>query len=232
MKLVFVGPSLPNARDLAPSGLEIRPPACQGDVMQALQDGATAIGLIDGQFATAAPVWHKELLFALSKGIPVFGAASMGALRAAECAAFGMIGIGQIYDDYASGARVDDADVALIYGPAELGYPPLSIPLVNAEATISNMLRQGAVNAEQYETLRTSAQRLFFKERTWKTIAALSGITFETLDAALKACWVDQKKLDAMALLFAIVKNLPGMAPRDWDFNATPLFRKMYLTGY
>lgn len=232
MKLVFVGPSLPNARDLAPSGLEIRPPACQGDVMQALQDGATAIGLIDGQFATAAPVWHKELLFALSKGIPVCGAASMGALRAAECAAFGMIGIGQIYEDYASGARVDDADVALIYGPAELGYPPLSIPLVNAEATISNMLRQGAVNAEQYETLRTSAQRLFFKERTWKTIAALSGITFETLDAALKACWVDQKKLDAMALLFAIEKNLPGMAPRDWDFNATPLFRKMYLTGY
>lgn len=232
MKLVFVGPSLPNARDLAPSGVEIRPPACQGDVMQALQDGATAIGLIDGQFATAAPVWHKELLFALSKGIAVFGAASMGALRAAECAAFGMIGIGQIYEDYASGARVDDADVALIYGPAELGYPPLSIPLVNAEATISNMLRQGAVNAEQYETLRTSAQRLFFKERTWKTIAALSGITFETLDAALKACWVDQKKLDAMALLFAIEKNLPGMAPRDWDFNATPLFRKMYLTGY
>ncbi|MCI9867509.1 TfuA-like protein [Rhizobium skierniewicense] len=232
MKLVFVGPSLPNARDLAPTGIEIRPPACQGDVMQALQDGATSIGLIDGQFATAAPVWHKELLFALSKGIPVFGAASMGALRAAECAAFGMIGIGQIYEDYASGARVDDADVALIYGPAELGYPPLSIPLVNAEATISNMLREGGVNAEQCEALRTAAQRLFFKDRTWKAIAALSGIAVETLDAALKACWVDQKKLDAMALISAIENNVPEMAPRDWDFNATPLFRKMYLNGY
>jgi hypothetical protein len=229
MKVVFVGPSLPNARDLAPSGIEIRPPACQGDVMQALQDGATAIGLIDGQFATAAPVWHKELLFALSKDVCVFGAASMGALRAAECSAFGMIGIGQIYQDYASGARVDDADVALIYGPAGLGYPPLSIPLVNAEATISNMLRQGAMDAQQCDSLRTSAQRLFFKERTWKTIAALSGIAFETLDAALKECWVDQKKLDAMALLFAIEKNVPEMAPRDWQFNATPLFRKMYL---
>ena len=232
MKVVFVGPSLPTARGLAPPGIEVRPPACQGDVMRALQDGATAIGLIDGQFATAAPVWHKELLFALLKDISVFGAASMGALRAAECAAFGMIGIGQIYEDYASGARVDDADVALIYGPAELGYPPLSIPLVNAEATISNMLRHGAVNADECESLRTSAQRLFFKERTWKTMAALSGISFETLDAALKECWVDQKKLDAMALLFAIEKKAPGMAPRDWDFNATPLFRKMYLTSY
>lgn len=232
MKLVFVGPSLPNARDLAPSGIEIRPPACQGDVMQALQDGATAIGLIDGQFATAAPVWHKELLFALSKDIPVFGAASMGALRAAECAAFGMIGVGQIYDDYASGARVDDADVALIYGPAELGYPPLSIPLVNAEATIRNMQRQGAMDTEQCEKLCTTAQRVFFKDRTWKTIAELSGITFATLNAALKDCWVDQKKLDAMALLFAIDNKVPQTAPRDWHFNATPLFRKMYLTGY
>lgn len=231
MKIVFVGPSLPNARDLAPSGIEIRPPACQGDVMQALQDGATAIGLIDGQFATAAPVWHKELLFALSKNIPVFGAASMGALRAAECAAFGMIGIGQIYEDYASGVRVDDADVALIYGPAELGYPPLSIPLVNAEATISNMLRHGAMDAERCETLCTTAQRLFFKNRTWKTMAELSGIKVERLNAALKDYWVDQKKLDAMALLFAIEKNVAEMAPRDWHFNATPLFRKMYLTG-
>ena len=229
MKLVFVGPSLPNARDLAPSGLEIRPPACQGDVMQALQDGATAIGLIDGQFATAAPVWHKELLFALSKGIPVCGAASMGALRAAECAAFGMIGIGQIYEDYASGARVDDADVALIYGPAELGYPPLSIPLVNAEATISNMLRQGAVNAEQYETLRTSAQRIFFKERTWKNIAETANLAWPPVAAMVKGCWIDQKRLDAIALMKAVQTIQPIDAPqREWIFNATPTWRAMY----
>lgn len=94
------------------------------------------------------------------------------------------------------------------------------------------MLREGGVNAEQCEALRTAAQRLFFKDRTWKAIAALSGIAVETLDAALKACWVDQKKLDAMALISAIENNVPEMAPRDWDFNATPLFRKMYLTGY
>ena len=88
MKVVFVGPSFPDIGKL--SDVEIRPPACQGDVMRAVRDGATAIGLIDGQFEFVAPVWHKELLFALSQNIGVFGAASMGALRAAECAAFGM----------------------------------------------------------------------------------------------------------------------------------------------
>lgn len=229
MKVVFVGPSLPTAHDLAAPGIDIRPPACQGDVMQAVKDGATAIGLIDGQFGMAAPVWHKELLFALSKDIPVCGAASMGALRAAECAAFGMMGLGRIYEDYASGARVDDADVALIHGPAELGYQPLSIPLVNAEATISNMLRRGAMDGQECERLCKSAQRLFFKERTWRRIAHLSDINFERLDTALKDCWVDQKKRDAITLLLAIEKDRPPVSPRDWQFNATPLFRRMYL---
>ncbi len=229
MKVVFVGPSLPNACNMAADGIDIRPPACQGDVMQAVADGAAAIGLIDGQFATAAPVWHKELLFALSKNIPVYGAASMGALRAAECAAYGMTGIGKIFEDYASGARVDDADVALIYGPAELGYPPLSIPLVNAEATIANMAQLGLMEEVHCDKLRSAASQLFFKRRSWKTIAELAGVEFEMLMRALKLGWVDQKKLDAMALLEAFSTDLPKCQPSDWQFQATPLFRSMYL---
>ena len=48
-------------------------------------------------------MWHKEILFALSEGIDVYGAASMGALRAAELDAFGMRGIGDVYSAYAEG---------------------------------------------------------------------------------------------------------------------------------
>ena len=59
MKVFFVGPSLPDAEAYADSTMVIRPPACQGDVMRALEEGATAIGLIDGQFEFVAPVWHK-----------------------------------------------------------------------------------------------------------------------------------------------------------------------------
>ena len=56
-----------------------------------------AIGLIDGVFLDVPAVWHRELLWALSEGVHVFGAASMGALRAAELAPFGMRGVGTIF---------------------------------------------------------------------------------------------------------------------------------------
>ena len=52
-----------------------------------------AIGVIDGYFDGVPSVWHKEILWALSQGIRVFGGASMGALRAAELDGFGMTGV-------------------------------------------------------------------------------------------------------------------------------------------
>jgi len=41
------------------------------------------IGVIDG-YLRWATVWHKEILWAMAEGIHVFGAASIGALRAAD----------------------------------------------------------------------------------------------------------------------------------------------------
>ena len=73
--------------------------------MSAVSAGATVIGIVDGYFEYVAPVWHKEILYALSSGCTVLGAASMGALRACECAAFGMRGIGRIFEDYREGVR-------------------------------------------------------------------------------------------------------------------------------
>lgn len=228
MKTIFVGPSLPDARDYAAPDIDLRPPACQGDVMRALADGATAIGIIDGQFAMAAPVWHKELLYALSNKVRVFGAASMGALRAAECAAFGMVGIGRIFEDFASCKRVDDADVALTYGPAELGYPATSLPLVNVQATLARMLQKQMVNATEYNLLNDAACQIFFKRRTWKAIAQAANMDFDRLKAVVDICWIDQKRLDALELIQAMQGDLAPAVDMEWQFNATPLFRKMY----
>ena len=228
MKVIFVGPSLPDAEAFADDTMVIRPPACQGDVVRALEDGAVAIGLIDGQFEFVAPVWHKELLFALSRGVPVFGAASMGALRAVECQAYGMVGIGRIFNDYASGRRVEDADVALLHGPAELGYPPLSVPLVNIDATIEAAIDQGVIGGEVALRLSQAARRLFFKDRTWRRVAETSGIAIEQVRTLVAAAWTDQKRRDAMELMRAIAGTPSSTVMADWSFNATPLWRKLY----
>ena len=56
----------------------------------------------------------------------------MGALRAAECAAYGMEPVGEMARAYASGRLDDDAAVALVHAPPEFGSQPMSEPLVDA----------------------------------------------------------------------------------------------------
>ena len=128
--IVFAGPSLPPAdRDSFPD-VEFRAPVGQGDVWRAIEDGPSAIGIIDGYFEGVPSVWHKEILLALSKGIPVAGAASMGALRAAELDTYGMTGIGAIYEAYRDGVYEDDDEVAVLHGPAETGHVAVTVPTV------------------------------------------------------------------------------------------------------
>jgi len=91
---------------------DFRPPAGQGDLLRAALEYPPAIALIDGIFKDAPTVRHREILWALSAGIPVFGAASMGALRAAELHPFGMRGVGLIFRWYRRYALLPDDAVA------------------------------------------------------------------------------------------------------------------------
>lgn len=230
MKILFIGPSLPDADALYARDIEVRPPAAHGDVLAAVHAGATAIGLVDGNFEHVAPVWHKEILHALDEGVAVFGAASMGALRAAECDHFGMIGIGRIYEDYATGRRIDDADVALLYGPAELGYPPLSLPLVNAEATLDRLEAMEAVDKPCISNLRNAARGLFYKDRTWSAVLESAGKREERdlLLQLIHAESVDQKRDDALELAQVLSHFWPqGPAKQgNWTFRSTAQWRK------
>jgi len=229
MKTVFVGPTLPDASGLTGGEIDIRPPALQGDVFRAVKDGATVIGIVDGYFEYAAPIWHKEILFALAQGVRVFGAASMGALRAVECAAYGMAGIGRIYEMYASGALEDDSAVAQLHAPGELGYRSLSEPLVNVESTLGDMLTRALIGHEERRMLSESARAIFFKQRTWKSILATTPIEAaraEELTRLIAANAVDQKRRDAEELLAAVIATPDAYAapPENWRFHRTTLW--------
>ncbi|MDQ1194764.1 TfuA-like protein [Agrobacterium sp. SORGH_AS 787] len=233
MKLVFVGPTLPDAVNLVPADVEVRGPAKHRDILAAVNDGATVIGLIDGNFEDVAPIWHKEILFALSQGARVYGSSSMGALRAAECAAFGMIGIGKIYSRYASGELVDDSDVAQIHGPREMNYVSLSEPLVNVFATLDDLSLRRELDHAEYASLRTSAELMFFKERTYRAIVANANLpehsSRERLEVLLRTNAINQKRLDGLKLLDAIAAadDKCVQVPADWTFASTMQWRKI-----
>ena len=172
MKALFAGPSLYGdivaGRIAAAPEIVCRGPAAQGDLAAAVLDGATAIGLVDGRYEDVAAPWHKEILFALSEGVAVYGGGSLGALRAVECAPFGMIGVGEIFARYMSGDLVDDSAVAQLHAPAELDYMPLTEALVNVEATIRRLAARGIVDAALAAALAASARALFFKRLTYR----------------------------------------------------------------
>lgn len=240
MKFLFAGPSLAGTAYVpAPAcrpdetglgDLRVCGPAAQGDVGRAVLQGVSAIGLIDGRFEDLASVWHKEILFALSRGVTVLGAASMGALRAAECAAFGMIGIGSIFARYRSGELDDDAAVAQVHAPRELGYAPLSEALVNVEATIDGLCRSKLIDCDESRRLLASARAIFFKHRTMPQVAAGAGLAGRTdlVAGLLSRHKVDQKRIDALMLVDQL-RDLELTPPpqRSWRFAETRLFRSI-----
>lgn len=208
--LVFAGPTISAADITAKLDAVVLPPVSMGDVYRYGRTRPRAIGIIDGYFEGVPSVWHKEILWAIDQGIAVFGAASMGALRAAELQAFGMRGVGTIFEAFRDGLLEDDDEVAIQHGPAEIGYLPLSEPMVNIRATLEHALREGTIERQVSETLSAMAKASFYPERRWRTLlehASAEGLNNEALkalEAWLPQGRVDQKRLDALVMLEAM----------------------------
>jgi len=204
--IIFVGPTLTaeEARARLPGAI-IRPPAAAGEILDlALARTRPArIALIDGYFERMAAVWHKELLLAQERGIAIYGAASMGALRAAELAPFGMIGVGKIFQAFKRGELVADDEVAVAHLPAAQGYRPISDALVN--------LRFGLARAPiTAGPLIELARARFYRERSWKRLvedARAANLPTAKLEAWLRTPPPDQKATDARALLARLARD-------------------------
>jgi hypothetical protein len=156
----------------------------------------------------------------MESGVPVIGGASMGALRGAELHTLGMIGVGRIFEAYASGRIVGDDEVAVLHGPADMDWAPLTIPLVNVRATLLRAVRDGVVGVRTARRLRTRAAGIFYQDRTWRVLieaAADAGdAPRELLDRFLawtSAGYVDLKCSDALQCL-AAAAVLPPTARR------------------
>ena len=169
--VVFTGPTIPayEASDILQA--IYLDPVSQGDVHEALITyKPEIIAIIDGYFENVPSVWHKEILYAMSQGIHIFGSSSMGALRAAELHVFGMRGIGKIFNAYKEGIIEDDDEVAVFHGPKELGYPALSEAMVNIRQTCQDALDSKIISREFYSSFLQTAKNLYYKERTYHRI--------------------------------------------------------------
>jgi len=211
---VFIGPTI-SAKE---AGRELKaiylPPAAEGDVYRVALQRPRAIGIIDGYFQSVPAVRHKEILWAMSRGIHVFGSASIGALRAAELAPFGMEGVGTVFQLYRDGVLEDDDEVAIVHGPADLGYPVGSEAMVNIRRTLAEARRRGVISAKVRIELESIGKELFYPDRNYRLLlrVAADRMVSETqlkkLEKWLPTNRVDQKKQDAVAMLRAMHRRL------------------------
>lgn len=206
--LVFAGPSLPP--ESRPSGCVWRPPATAGDLLALLGDPPETVCLIDGYFDGRPAPWHKEILLLLQAGTRVIGAASIGALRAAELNRFGMEGVGAIYRAYRDGRLTGDDEVALAHTPEELGCRPLTEPMTDVRATLVAAVRSGRLTAARARKIRAAAHAIHFASRDWPAILAAADA--EELNW-LGSAAVRLKQKDAQLCLAAALSPRPS-APR------------------
>lgn len=222
--VVFLGPTLPVSEASRILDATYLPPAGQGDLLRAALEGPKVILLIDGYFERIPAVWHKEILFAMAQGIHVLGASSMGALRAAELADYGMEGVGEIYAAFASGALEDDDEVAVAHAAREDGFRVASDAMVNIRATIS--AASGALSRDTATALVAIAKGLFYPDRHFARIlelgreAGLSSHELDRIRTFLRTGRIDQKRRDAITALELVRGRLEeGISPKSVTYR-------------
>ncbi len=159
--IVFVGPSLPDRRPLR-SDVAYAPPARRGDVLEAAHH-TLQIGLVDGEFYQSLAVTPSEIKEAARLGARLFGAASLGALRALECPG-AMIGVGRVYQQFKSGILTGDDEVAGTYVPGDL--TPVSIPLVIVREAARIACEAGLLTRPEVDLVIRELKGHPFHERT------------------------------------------------------------------
>lgn len=238
--ILFAGPTLRPDDVRSFGSVECLPPVQQGDLYRvASRRRPRAIGIVDGVFQHVPSVWHKEILWAMANGIHVFGAASMGALRAAELHPFGMVGVGRIFEAYRSGALApygepfeDDDEVAVIHGPPEMGYVALSEAMVNIRATLAEAATAGVISAATREALVRVGKAMFYQERSYEALLERAPAGIPRQEIAALRDWLPQgrvnlKRQDGLEMLAAMRSFLEAdPAPKQvaYSFAHTTLW--------
>jgi len=167
---IYLGPSLRRSEALSILNANYLPPICRGD-LEKLPRKTKYVGIIDGEFFQNLAVSSKEIVAALDRGIRVFGAASMGALRAAEAHTLGMVGVGEIFAMFRDGILDGDDEVAVVYDPDS--YRQVSEPLVNIRRLLELAVADGVIEEEERNDLVLQMKSLYFPDRSWEALQTL-----------------------------------------------------------
>ncbi len=153
-------------------GARFAPPIQRGDILSDIDDRVSSILILDGLFHQALSVSPSEIMDALRRGISVFGASSMGALRAAELEPYGMVGVGEVFEHIRNADAFRDDFLGQVFVD---GWPQIqeaSVTYVEFEINLKLLLRRRRISRETYAYLSALYAELHYAERNLPTLAA------------------------------------------------------------
>lgn len=234
--VVFGGPSI-QGLDRIPDAVYL-PPAKHADIISLVyNDRPDVIVFIDGRNpAEGLSVWHSEIMEALNKGVRVYGAGGVGAIRAVELEKWGMIGQGEVYRLYKEAGADDDSEVLCEYAVEEGRYIRSTEPMVNIRATICKAVSRNVLPAEHAGKLLHAARSVFYRKRTWEAVfaagkdAGLASEGIEKVRVFIQTNYVDQQREDACDVLKTVAAltdtDLPKDVPPPHDYDL--FFHSLY----
>lgn len=224
--LVYLGPSLPvaDAKKILPDAKYL-PPIRRGDLDNIKKPAGVTAVIIDGVFHHNLAVSVVEVRSFLGKGGIVYGASSMGALRAVELKPLGMIGIGRIYEDYLSGKLNSDEDVALSLCP-ESGRA-LTVPTVQVKYAVREARASGKISDATARAALAASKKIYYPERTLQMLlktwaGKIPAKELGILRAILKNPEKDPKRRDAVKALSIVAGK--ALAPRANGSKIKPIY--------
>jgi hypothetical protein len=199
--VIFLGPSLDvaTARSILPA--TYLPPIKRGDLSK-LPSDVDIVGIIDGQFYQTLAVSPKEVLELLARGVAVFGASSIGALRAAETHTYGTKGVGEIFRLYRDGIIDSDDEVAVTYDPET--FRPLSNSLVDIRDALAAATSMHIIDVHEAEQVVRRMQEMYFPYRSYRLVSQIC----PAIESVLRTT-TSLKCQDALLLLKQIRKAYP-----------------------
>ncbi|MBN4059202.1 hypothetical protein JYT22_00960 [Endomicrobium sp. AH-315-J14] len=183
-------------------------PVKRDDLLADVEAGVNVVVILDGKFQQSLAVSPSEILDALRSGMRVYGASSMGALRAAELYPQGMVGVGRIYRWIRSEPYFRDDYLGQIF--REFGsVRDASEPYVDVHFGLRGLCEAGAIDEEARAELDELYRDMHFTDRDLRALErAVAGKP--VLEAAVRelATKCDQKRRDGLEALERVAQDL------------------------
>jgi len=200
-------------------------PIARGELVRDIDEGVQVVVLIDGKFHQNLAVAPDEIRDALSCGLRIYGASSMGALRAAELQSFGMIGHGLIFEHIAAAKIFRDDFLGQVFSEEGDIIRSGSFAYIDLLMNLLELERGQHITHEKVRRLLRIYGDLFYEGRSWPALRrALSGgarSDQDLLPMAEAACrrMGSQKRRDALGVLQLVRTDLLQIADLNGRFQ-------------